>query len=168
MGFNAGPPMVSSAYNNNVQILQAPGHVVIFNEMIHNARIIPLDGRPHGALRQWSGDSRGRWEGETLVVETRNFLRETSLGGSSRDTHVVERFRRIDPDTVVYEFTVEDPEQLHAPVDRDDAAAADRGTALRVRQPRGELRPARHPGRRPPQEHAADHRVALTLAVDTR
>ena len=115
MGFNAGPPMVSSAYNNNVQILQAPGHVVIFNEMIHNARIIPLDGRPHGALRQWSGDSRGRWEGETLVVETRNFLRETSLGGSSRDTHVVERFRRIDPDTVVYEFTVEDPNNFTRP-----------------------------------------------------
>ncbi len=83
MGFNAGPPMVSSAYNNNVQILQTPGYVVIFNEMVHNARIIPLDGRPHGELRQWSGDSRGRWEGETLVVETRNFLRETSLGGES-------------------------------------------------------------------------------------
>ena len=115
MGFNAGPPMVSSAYNNNVQILQVPGYVVIFNEMIHNARIIPLDGRPHGALRQWSGDSRGRWEGETLVVETRNFLRETSLGGSSRDTHVVERFRRIDPDTVVYEFTVEDPNNFTRP-----------------------------------------------------
>ena len=115
MGFNAGPPMVSSAYNNNVQILQVPGYVVIVNEMIHNARIIPLDGRPHGALRQWSGDSRGRWEGETLVVETRNFLRETSLGGSSRDTHVVERFRRTDADTVVYEFTVEDPHSFTDP-----------------------------------------------------
>ena len=115
MGFNAGPPMVSSAYNNNVQILQAPGYVVVFNEMVHNARIIPLDGGPHGALRQWSGDSRGRWEGETLVVETRNFLRETSLGGSSRDTHVVERFRRVDPDTVLYEFTVEDPNNFTRP-----------------------------------------------------
>ena len=68
MGFNAGPPMVSSAYNNNVQIFQVPGYVVILNEMVHNARIIPIDGRPHGDLRQWSGDSRGRWEGETLVV----------------------------------------------------------------------------------------------------
>ncbi len=115
MGFNAGPPMVSSAYNNNVQILQVPGYVVIFNEMIHNARIIPLDGRPHGTLRQWSGDSRGRWEGETLVVETRNFLRETSLGGSSRDTQVVERFRRVDSDTVVYEFRVEDPNNFTRP-----------------------------------------------------
>ena len=106
MGFNAGPPMVSSAYNNNVQILQTPDVVVIFNEMVHNARIIPIDGRPHGILRQYSGDSRGRWEGETLVVETKNFLRETSLGGSSEQTHLVERFRREDADTVVYEFTV--------------------------------------------------------------
>ena len=115
MGFNAGPPMVSSAYNNNVQILQIPGYVVILNEMVHNARIIPLDGRPHGEIRQWSGDSRGRWEGETLVVETQNFLRETSLGGSSKDTHLVERFRRVDPDTLMYEFTVEDPNNFTRP-----------------------------------------------------
>ena len=115
MGFNAGPPMVSSAYNNNVQIFQVPGYVVILNEMVHNARIIPIDGRPHGELRQWSGDSRGRWEGETLVVETRNFLRETSLGGSSADTYLVERFRRMDPDTVMYEFTVEDPNNFTRP-----------------------------------------------------
>ncbi|MYD87877.1 MAG: hypothetical protein F4018_06305 [Acidobacteria bacterium] len=115
MGFNAGPPMVSSAYNNNVQIFQAPGYVVILNEMVHNARIIPIDGRPHGELPQWSGDSRGRWEGETLVVETKNFLRETSLGGSSADTSLVERFRRMDPDTVMYEFTVEDPNNFIRP-----------------------------------------------------
>ena len=115
MGFNAGPPMVSSAYNNNVQIFQAPGYVVILNEMVHNARIIPIDGRPHGELPQWSGDSRGRWEGETLVVETKNFLRETSLGGSSADTSLVERFRRMDPDTVMYEFTVEDPNNFTRP-----------------------------------------------------
>ena len=108
MGFNAGPPMVSSAYNNNVQIVQTSAYVAIFNEMVHNARIIPLDGRPHGVLRQYSGDSRGQWEGDTLVVDTNNFLRETSLRGSSQDTHVVERFRRVDPDTVMYEFTVED------------------------------------------------------------
>ena len=115
MGFNAGPPMVSSAYNNNVQILQIPGYVVILNEMVHNARIIPLDGRPHGEIPQWAGDSRGRWEGETLVVETQNFLRETSLGGSSKDTHLVERFRRVDPDTLMYEFTVEDPNNFTRP-----------------------------------------------------
>ena len=110
LGFNAGPPMVSSAYNNNVQIFQIPGYVVILNEMVHNARIIPFgdDDDRHG-LPQWSGEARGRWEGETLVVETKNFLRETSLGGSSKDTIVVERFHRVDPDTVMYEFTVEDP-----------------------------------------------------------
>ena len=115
MGFNAGPPMVSSAYNNNVQIVQTPDYVVVFNEMVHNARIIPLDGRPHGVLRQYAGDSRGRWEGETLVVETKNFLRETSLGGSSPDTHLVERFRRVAPDTVMYEFTVEDASSYTRP-----------------------------------------------------
>ncbi len=115
MGFNAGPPMVSSAYNNNVLVLQTPDHVVILNEMVHNARIIPLDGRAHTALRLYAGDSRGRWEGDTLVIETKNFLRETSLGGSSADTYLVERLRRIDPDTVTYEFTVEDPNSYTRP-----------------------------------------------------
>ncbi len=115
MGFNSGPPMVSSAYNNNVQILQVPGYVVIYNEMVHNTRIIPTDGRPHGELRQWAGDSRGRWEGDTLVVDTINFLRETSLPGSSATTHLVERFTRVDADTVMYEFTVEDSNSYTRP-----------------------------------------------------
>ena len=115
MGFNSGPPMISGSYNNNVQILQAPGYVVLLNEMVHNTRIIPTDGRPHGKLRQWAGDSRGRWEGDTLVVDTINFLRETSLAGSSADTHLVERFTRVDADTVVYEFTVEDPNSYTRP-----------------------------------------------------
>jgi hypothetical protein len=115
MGFNSGPPMVSGAYNNNVQILQAPGYVAIVNEMIHNARIIPTDGRPHGKIRQYAGDSRGRWEGDTLVVETTNFLRETSLSGSTANTHLVERYTRVDPDTVNYEFTVTDPASYTRP-----------------------------------------------------
>ena len=115
MGFNSGPPMVPGSYNNNVQILQAPGYVAIVNEMVHNARIIPLAGRAHGSLRQWAGDSRGHWEGETLVVETTNFLRETGLGGSTADTHLVERFRRVDADTVMYEFTVEDQNSYTKP-----------------------------------------------------
>jgi hypothetical protein len=115
MGFNSGPPMVSSAYNNNLQILQTPGQVVILNEMIHNARIIPTDGRPHGTLRQFSGDSRGHWEGDTLVVETTNFLRETSLQGSTKDTQLVERFTRVDPETIKYEFTVKDPNSYTRP-----------------------------------------------------
>jgi hypothetical protein len=109
IGFNSGPPMISSTYNNNVQIFQTPGYVVIFNEMIHDARIIPTDGRPHGTIPRWTGDSRGRWEGDTLVVETINFKRETSLSGSSAETRLVERFTRVDPKTVRYEFTVTDP-----------------------------------------------------------
>ena len=115
MGFNSGPPMSSGAYNNNVLILQIPGYVVIQNEMVHNARVIPLDGRPHGAVRQWAGDSRGHWERDTLVVETTNFLRETAARGSSRDTQLVERFRRVDPDTVLYEFTFEDDNHFTRP-----------------------------------------------------
>jgi len=114
-GFNSGPPMTPGQYNNNVQILQAPGTVVILNEMVHNARIIPTDGRPHTTLRQWSGDSRGRWEGDTLVVETINFRRETSLQGSTADTRLVERFTRIDADTLKYEFTVTDSNSYTQP-----------------------------------------------------
>ena len=115
MGFNSGPPMVSGAYNNNLQILQTPGYVVIVNEMVHNTRIIPTDGRPHGKIRLWAGDSRGRWEGNTLVVETTNFLRETSLNGSTADTQLVERFTRVAPDTIKYEFTVKDPTSYTRP-----------------------------------------------------
>jgi hypothetical protein len=77
--------------------------------MVHDARIIPLDGRPHGHIRQWKGDSRGHWEGNTLVVDTTNFKRETSLPNSSVNTHLVERFTRTDANTLLYEFTVEDP-----------------------------------------------------------
>ena len=109
MGFNAGPPMIPGAYNNNVQLLQTSAHVVILNEMVHSARVIPLDARPHGSVRQWSGDSSGHWEGNTLVVDTVNFKRETSLDGSSANTHVIERFTRAGENTLLYEFTVDDP-----------------------------------------------------------
>jgi hypothetical protein len=115
MGFNAGPPMTPGAYNNNLQIVQTPGYVVIHNEMVHSARIIPTDGRPHSTMRQWSGVSRGRWEGDTLVVETSNFNRETSLGGSTKDTKLVERFTRVDDETIKYEFTVTDPHTFTQP-----------------------------------------------------
>jgi hypothetical protein len=114
-GFNSGPPMTPNQYNNNVQIIQAPGLVVILNEMIHNARIIPTDGRPHTTIRSWSGDSRGRWERDTLVVETVNFRRETSLPGSTADTTLVERFTRVDADTLKYEFTATDPHSYTQP-----------------------------------------------------
>ena len=111
LGFNSGPPMTPSAYNNNMQLFQTTDHVVILNEMVHNARVVPLDGRPHlpADLRQWVGDSRASWSGDTLVVETRNFLRETSLGGSSANMRLVERFTRLDAETLRYEFTVSDP-----------------------------------------------------------
>jgi hypothetical protein len=109
LGFNAGPPMTPGAYNNNVQIVQAPGYVVIATEMVHDARVVPLSGSSPAPLPRWLGSSRGRWEGDTLVVETRNFLRGTSLAGSTSSMRLVERFTRVDPDTLLYEFTVDDP-----------------------------------------------------------
>ncbi|MGE3705252.1 MAG: hypothetical protein AB7I13_08270 [Vicinamibacterales bacterium] len=111
LGFNSGPPMLPSAYNNNVQIFQNKDTVVLLNEMVHNARVVPIDGRGHlaGGVRQWVGDSRGRWEGDTLVIETTNFLGETAFQGSSANLHLTEKFRRVDADTLLYEFTVKDP-----------------------------------------------------------
>lgn len=110
-GFNSGPPMTPAAYNNNVQLFQTEDYVVLLNEMNHNARIIPLDGSAHIDLPQWTGDSRGHWEGDTLVVETTNFLRETSFmrGGASKHLHLVERFTRVSGETLVYEAAVDDP-----------------------------------------------------------
>lgn len=129
LGFNSGPPMLPSAYNNNVHLLQTPDHVVILNEMVHNARIVPLRGQQHlpASLRQWVGDSRGRWEGDTLVVETINFRGQTSFQGSSDNLHLIERFTRVDADRLVYEFTVNDPETwtmpwtVAVPMKRSDA-----------------------------------------------
>ena len=116
LGFNAGPPMVPSAYNNNVQLLQTPDHVVILNEMVHNARIVPLDGRPHGTIRQWVGDSRAHWEGATLVVETRGFGDLVGFrGGATANLRVVERFTLVGADTLRYEFTLEDSETWTRP-----------------------------------------------------
>jgi hypothetical protein len=109
LGLNTGPPMTPGAYNNNVQLVQTPGYVVILNEMVHSARIVPLDGRPHGTIRQWKGDARGHWDGDTLVVDTINFKSGTNVPGTSANTHLIERFTRTGPDTLRYEFTVDDP-----------------------------------------------------------
>jgi hypothetical protein len=111
LGFNSGPPMLPSAYNNNVQIFQTSQNVVLLNEMVHNARVVPLDGRPHIArnIRQWVGDSRGRWDGDTLVIETTNFLGETAFPNSSSNLRLTERFTRVSQDVLLYEFTVNDP-----------------------------------------------------------
>jgi len=108
------PPYLPTIYNNDFQIFQSPGYVTIAPEMIHSARIIPLDGRPHLGtnLRQWLGDSRGHWEGDTLVVETANFRTDdgVTFQGSNPETFkITERFTRVDATTLNYEFTVEDP-----------------------------------------------------------
>ena len=106
-----GPPMLPSAYNSNLQIVQDAGHVAIVQEMIHSARIIPTGGSPHlgAGIRQWMGDPRGHWEGDTLVVDTTNFTDQTSFHGSTASLHLVERFTRIDKDTIIYQFTADDP-----------------------------------------------------------
>jgi hypothetical protein len=109
MGFNAGPPILPGAYNNNLQLFQTRDNVVILTEMVHNARIVALDGRPHVSVRQWSGSSRGHWEGDTLVVETKGFYQNTSFLNSSPNMHLVEKFSRTGPDILLYEFTVTDP-----------------------------------------------------------
>ena len=114
MGFNAGPPMTSGTYNNNVMIFQAPGTVAILNEMVHNARIIPIDDTAKPPFPQRSGVSRAHWEGETLVIETTQFAGGSS-SLSSTGMHLIERLTRIDPDTVAYEYTVTDPAVYTAP-----------------------------------------------------
>jgi predicted amidohydrolase YtcJ len=114
---NNGPPMLPAGYNNNYQIVQTADYVVILIEMIHDARIIPLGDRPHlpKNIQQWMGDSRGRWEGNTLVVETTNFTGRTNFRGSDENLRVVERFTRVDDTTLLYQFTVEDPESFVRP-----------------------------------------------------
>ena len=112
----AGPPISVGGYNNNIQLFQAPGYVALLNEQNHDVRIIPLDGRPHVAptVRQWMGDSRGHWEGQTLVVETTSFNgKHDQIGrpllSTGEHLSLVERFTRTDPETLAYEFTVTDP-----------------------------------------------------------
>ena len=114
-----GPPMMPVGYNSTLQIVQGPGTVAIVQEMIHDTRIIPTDGRPHAPsnIRPWMGDSRGHWEGDTLVVETINFnprtpFQQTPLSDVAK---VTERFTRLDNDTVQYQFTVDDPKTFVKP-----------------------------------------------------
>jgi hypothetical protein len=106
----AGPPMMNAGYNNNYQIVQTPGYVMILVEMIHDVRIIPLDGGPQlpRSVRQWMGVSRGRWEGDTLIVETTNFNGKNPFRGSSENMRVTERFTRVGADTIDYKFTIDD------------------------------------------------------------
>ena len=119
LGFNAGPPMIGGGYNAFVQLVQTPDYVVIHTEMVHDARIVPLNGRPSlpSQQRNWRGPSTARWEGNTLIVDTRHFRTEgtgtLSLRGLGYSTdenlHLIERFRRLNADTLLYEYTVDDP-----------------------------------------------------------
>ena len=118
VGLSSGPPFTPGGYNNNVQLFQTPDHVVILTEMVHEARVVPLDGRPHLSphIRQWLGDARGRWDGDTLVVDSTHFTDKTGsfntpgvAMGSALSLHLVERFTRLDANTLLYEFTVDDP-----------------------------------------------------------
>ena len=110
MWAHEGPPMMPPPYNDVLQIIQTPGYVVVFRELATAPRLIPTDGRPHFSerVRQWAGDSRGRWEGDTLVVDTTNFNDKTAFQGSSAALHVVERFSRVSADRILYQFTVDD------------------------------------------------------------
>ena len=112
-----GVPNLLPGYNTNYQIVQTADHVLILQELMHEARVVPLDGRPHVAsdIRQVLGDSRGRWDGDTLVVTTTNFTDKTSIQGSSADARLIERFTRVGPDTMHYEFTVEDDSRFAGP-----------------------------------------------------
>ena len=125
VGFNSGPPMLPSGYNNHMQLVQTSDYVLILNEMNHDARIIPLDRRstPPAGLRQWAGMSRGRWEGDTLVLTTTNFTDKTASFAAGVTTAIgtgttltlTERFRRVDGNTLLYEFTVNDPAAFTRP-----------------------------------------------------
>ena len=117
MGFNAGPPITPGGYNQNVQIFQTEDEVVLLTEMVHTVRVVPLDERPEldESLAQWSGVSRGFWDGDTLVVQTANFDVDRNWRGASADMRLEERFTRVDGDTLEYEYTVNDPETWVAP-----------------------------------------------------
>jgi len=166
MGFNAGPPMRSASYNNNVMIFQSPGYVTILNEMVHNARIIPIGDTASPPFPQYSGVSRGHWAGETLVIETTQF-RGGSSGLTSPNMHLIERLTRLDPDTVAYEYTITDPTTYTAPYTvMMPFVPADRWTAVRVRVSRRQHRTLRY-SRRGARARAPGERVASLIAWDS-
>ena len=117
LGFNAGPPLTPGGYNQNMQVVQTGDHVALMTEMVHTARIVPLDGRPplNARFKQWSGEARGRWEGDTLVIETTNFNEERRWRGSTANMKLIERLTLLDADTLEYKYTVIDPETWTSP-----------------------------------------------------
>ena len=116
-GSTSGPPMLPVLYNNNYQIVQAPGYVMILVEMVHDVRIVRTDGGQHvpTGIRKWMGDSIGHWDDNTLVVDTTNFTGKTRFRGSSESLHVIERFTRLDENTILYRATIDDPESFAKP-----------------------------------------------------
>src|SRR5262249_45049215 len=114
---STGPPMLPTAYNNNIRIIQVPGYVTILVEMIHDTRVIPLDNRAHlpQDVRQLKGDSRGRWDGDTLVVETTNFTNRTAFRGASENVRLAVRVRRLGAHALLYQCTVDDPDTFSKP-----------------------------------------------------
>jgi hypothetical protein len=115
-GSSSGPPMLPTMYNSYYQIVQSPGHVMILVEMVHDARIIRIEGKPTpDGVKKWMGDSVGHWEGDTLVVKTKNFRPDQTFRGSSENMVVTERFTRVAKDQILYRFTVEDPTAFTAP-----------------------------------------------------
>ena len=134
------------------QIVQTPTHLAFISEAFHDARVIPIGDRPHlpEDIRQWNGDSRGRWEGDTLVVETTNFSPKSHYRGAADGLHLVERFTRTGPDTLAYRVTLTDPEDVGVVVDGGGAAPAARPADLRVRLPRGQLLDRGDAAHRPP------------------
>jgi len=117
LGFNAGPPLTPGGYNQNMQVIQTRDHVALVTEMVHTARIVPLDGRPqlNARFKQWSGEARGRWEGDTLVIETTNFNEERRWRGATGNMKLIERLTRLDADTLEYKYTVIDPDTWTSP-----------------------------------------------------
>ena len=143
--------MIPVMYGNTYQIVQAPGFVVITYEIIHEARIIPLDGRAHvgGGIRQHMGDARGHWDGDALVVDTTNFTDAAAYRGSSGSTlHVVERFTRPAADRIAWTATIDDPATWTRPWTLGMTLSRGSAARARLRLPRGQLRPAQHPQRR--------------------
>ena len=151
-------------YNNTSQIVQGPGYVAIRYEMIHDARVIPLDGRPQlsSAIRQYFGDSRGHWEGDTLVVEITNFpTNMINYRGATGALHVTERFRRVDATTVRYEVTVTDPATFPSPWTAALSLKTSRSAGrVRIRVSRRQLRDEEHPQRRARRGESSDGRDA--------
>ena len=117
LGFNAGPPLSPGGYNQNMQVVQTKDHVVMVTEMVHTARIVPLDGRPrlNDQIRNWSGEARGHWEGDTLVIETTNFKPERGWRGATGNMKLIERLTRLDAGTLDNRYTVIDPDTWTSP-----------------------------------------------------